>query len=240
MKFAPLLLLVLMAACKKPTPQPDITTGLMADIRLNGEGYDLISGTAGIAHNITAIENRYGLAQRAVHFNAADSSYIDFGDLEALSFPNGVFTISCFVKVEDTTQPVAVLSKRGVTGPWEYSLDNHFNRACFNLDNWVEGGNPSVYGVDPLQASAAIRVGHWRHIAYVADGSTLRVYVDGAMQPGIDSLTAGAWFSNTTAHFVIGNGGAYNKNWFFTGAVDDLKIYNRALEPEAIALLSIQ
>lgn len=240
MKYYLLPLLCLVAACNKPAPQPDVTTGLVADIRLNGEGYDLVSNTTGTAYNITATENRYGLANRAVHFNAADSAYINFGDLEGLSFTNGAFTISCFVKVEDTSKPVAVLSKRGINGPWEYSLDNHFNHAWFNLDNWVEGGNPSVYGVDPLDASATIHTGHWQHLAYVADGSTLRVYVDGAQQPGIDSLTPGAYFTNTNAHFVIGNGGAYNKNWYFTGAIDDIKIYNRALEPAAIALLSIQ
>lgn len=237
--LAPLFLLLFFFACKKDeVTHPDIITGLVANMPLNGSAFDSISGTTGLGHHITPASDRHNMPNQSVLFSRIDSSYIDFGDLATLSFPGNQFTISCWINVVDTEKTLAILSKRGVTGPWEYSLDNHFNTAVLNLDNWLPDGSTSVYGTDPLQASAFFPVMAWEHIAYVADGTTLKVYVNGVLQGGTDQHNAGLSLADTDAPFVIGNGGGYGQNYYFNGCVDDLRVYNIALSTETIQYLA--
>ena len=237
-KYASLFLLLLVAACKTGKENlPDVTTGLMVEIPFDGDCSEKISGTTGTSFHTLYGTNRKGEANKAIYFFRADSSYVDFGDLSGATLNENGFTVSCWVGVNDTTSVGAVMSKRGLTGPWEYSLDNHFSTGVFNLDNWDFGGGTSVYGIDPLKASAPIQPQVWQHLVYVANGSELRVYVNGVLQNGVDQRNAGIAFTNTDAHFVIGNGGGYNKNYHLDGAVDDVRIYNRALDEQAISYL---
>ncbi len=76
--------------------------------------------------------------------------------------------------------------------------------------------------------------GLWHHIASTYDGSTLLVYVDGdrgdIVGDGINSL------SMNTEPLYIGKHPAYtNRN--FTGAIDDIQIYNTALTDDEIQKL---
>ncbi len=217
---------------------PDITTGLTANIALDGSAEDLVSSATGTIHDATAAPNRLGEIGKSMQFNAVDSSYIDFGDLDGVSFTGNQFTISCWLLAIDTARRMAVLSKRTPAGPFEYSFDNHFYLSFFTLDNWVSSGAGTVYGIDPLKASASIEAGTWQHIAFVADGEFLKAYVDGVLQYGVDARISGMSFSNTTAPFIIGAGGAFGVNHFFNGCIDDIRIYNKALNAEAIRFLA--
>ena len=160
------------------------------------------------------------------------------GDLPGASFPDGKFTISVWVKVADTTHAISVLSKRNPFGPFEYSLDNHFGVSSLKLDNWISNGGGTVYGTDPFNTAAPIKLNTWQHIAYVADGNMLKVYIDGTVTSQTDQAQTGHQFTDTDAHFVIGNGGPYGANYFFDGAIDDIKLYNRALSATYIQALA--
>ncbi|MGB3076926.1 MAG: LamG domain-containing protein [Chitinophagales bacterium] len=242
MKYLPafIFLLTLLSCKKTEIITPDITTGLVASFSLDGNGYEEVSGINGVMHNVNPAISRHGKANKSMLFNRNDSSFIDFGDLEALSFPNNQFTISCWINVSDSVAPICMLSKRSVYGPWEYSLDNHFNHAVFNLDNWIPDGSTTVYGTDPLKASAILKLNLWSHVAYVADGIILKVYLNGILQSGEDALHAGLFLQDTNAHFVIGNGGGYGKNYYFNGSIDDVSIYNRPLDAATIQYLALQ
>lgn len=173
-----------------------------------------------------------------MQFSSVDSAYIDFGDLVGASFPANEFTIACWVVAIDTASALAVLSKRTSAGPFEYSLDNHFNHNVLNLDNWIASGANTVYGTDPLNASVQIKPGTWQHLAFVADGEFLKVYVNGVLQSSEDARKTSSDFSNTNAPLMIGVGGAFGVNHYFNGCIDDIRMYNRALDAEAIRVLS--
>ncbi|MBX7110049.1 MAG: LamG domain-containing protein [Chitinophagales bacterium] len=232
--------LLLFSCQKEEINTYDVVTGLVASVPLDGSGYEEVNGLNGTNVKAVPVNNRHGEAGKAMFFNSNDSSFIDFGDIASLSFTNNQFTICCWVNVSDSTKPISILSKRGETGPWEFSLDNHFSHKVFTLDNWVEGGSTTVYGTDPLNAAVGIRTGVWSHLAFVADGITLQAYQDGILQAGSDSIRSGSFFSNTVAHFIIGNGGGYGKNYFFNGCIDDVLIYNRPLDKESIQYLSLK
>jgi hypothetical protein len=238
-----LLLTLLITACKKdyyqpPFINPDITSGLVINIPFDGTATELITNTNGVINHTTLTTDHHGAANKAMHFSSIDSSFIDFGSLTNSSFTGNVFTVLCWVRVSDTLNPMAILSKRGLTGPWEYSLDNHFGKSHFNLDNWVSNGGTSVYGADPLKASANIALNSWMHLAYVANGTTLRVYLNGILQAGTDNYNTGLSFSQTSGNLIIGNGGGWERNYYFNGDIDDIRMYNKALDAATIQYLA--
>lgn len=232
--------IILFTSCVKVNSSiSDLTdaTGLVIAIDFNNTLTETFSGIDGINYKAAYCTDRKNNAQHAIHFDRNDSAQVDFGDLDSASFLNNIFSISCWAMLEDTLKPCAILSKRGVSGGFEYSLDNHFrNKQYFNLDNWIASGTNSVYGIDPLNAIAPISLGKWQHIVYVANGVNLNVYVNSVLQSGVD-INNKEVFTNTNKHLVIGNGGGYGKNYYFQGAIDDIKIYNRVLTTNEIEKL---
>jgi hypothetical protein len=224
-----ILIITLILGCTDTPQTPDIVTGLIVDIPFDESAKDYISGTFGIINKATFTESHRNVAKNAMLFKSSDTSFVDFGDLEFASPNNNIFTLSCWVKVTDTFKPIAVLCKRNPTGPFEYSLDNQLNKYYFNLDNWVANGSNTPYGPDPLKSNATVVYNQWTHYVYIADGTKMTIYLNGVKQSGEDLKVNGADFVNTTAHFVVGNGGPYGKNLYFDGAIDDIKIYSRVL-----------
>jgi hypothetical protein len=223
--------------CTNTEITPDITSALIIDIPFEESAKDYISGTFGTVNKATFTEDHKNIAKKAMLFHSSDTSFVDFGDLEFSSFTNNIFTISVWVKVMDTSKPIAILSKRNPTGPFEYSLDNHFNKSYFNFDNWVANGSNTPYGPDPLKSNAGVLHNQWVHYVYIADGAKMTIYINGVKQLGEDLKVSGADFANTTAHFVVGNGGAFGKNLYFEGAIDDIKMYSRVLTQKQIEYL---
>jgi hypothetical protein len=80
------------------------------------------------------------------------------------------------------------------------------------------GTNVSVSG------SAAIALNVWTHLAATYDGTTLRLYVNGALA-GSTPLTGP--LDTTTGPLRIG-GNAIRSEWF-NGLIDEVRVYNRAL-----------
>lgn len=77
-----------------------------------------------------------------------------------------------------------------------------------------------------------IITGH--HIVYTYDGSTLKGYVDGAE---IYSFDVTVTIKNDKERITIGcfetNG---TNHYFFNGAIDELKVFNRVLEKEELGI----
>ena len=92
--------------------------------------------------------------------------------------------------------------------------------------------------MDPLKASATFQLATWEHIAFVADGTTLKSYLNGVLQTGTDEHQTGLSFSDTDGHLVIGNGGGYGRNYVFNGCIDDILMYNKPLDAATIQYLS--
>src|SRR5262249_28123429 len=71
---------------------------------------------------------------------------------------------------------------------------------------------------------AALPLNTWSHIATTYDGTTIRLYVNGAL---VRSRSAAGTIMTTTNPLRIG-GNAIRSEWF-DGRIDEVRIYNRAL-----------
>jgi len=89
----------------------------------------------------------------------------------------------------------------------------------------------------PLESESVVADGQWHHVGLVYDYTTMKrhLYVDGA-QVAVDAdIVAGI---QSTAGLYIGAGQTLDAGSFFSGLIDDVRIYNKALAPDQIQGLS--
>jgi alkaline phosphatase len=86
----------------------------------------------------------------------------------------------------------------------------------------------------PLQSEAVITDGQWHHIGLVWDGSNRTLCVDGVVVAQDTQSSMGA----SAGGLYIGVGKGYPTSTFWSGVVDDVRIYDVALSPEGIAILA--
>jgi len=96
---------------------------------------------------------------------------------------------------------------------------------------------PSVgrFKPEPLVSESVITDGQWHHVGFVWDGAYRSLYVDG-VEVAKDA-TAQAALKPTTGGLHIGAGKNLDAGTFFSGLIDDVRIYNKALNAEEIAAL---
>jgi len=82
-------------------------------------------------------------------------------------------------------------------------------------------------GATPLQSQAVITNGNWHRIGFVWDGLYRTLYVDGiaVAEDTQDGL------ANSGNGFYIGTGRDMAPGSYFSGLIDDVRIYNRAITP---------
>jgi len=90
---------------------------------------------------------------------------------------------------------------------------------------------------DPLESESVITDGQWHHIGLVYDRTAMKrhLYVDG-VEVAVDSgYVAGL---SCDAGLYIGAGQALDPTTFFSGLIDDVRIYPQVLNAEEIAALA--
>jgi hypothetical protein len=94
------------------------------------------------------------------------------------------------------------------------------------------GGRVAAWegGEGDLAAGAAVEPG-WHHYAYSFDGTTHRLYIDGALA-GMSTNPADNG-AVTNARLGAGYDNAEN----FSGQIDEVRVYNRALRPDEVTAL---
>ncbi|HGJ64508.1 TPA: LamG domain-containing protein [bacterium] len=125
------------------------------------------------------------------------------------------------------------------------TIEAWINPANFNV--WTSFGvkgditygmfiNPSAYvrmhysGGSTLDTPAnSIKANEWTHVVGTYDGKAVRIYLNGEMKAELATNVA---IPANTASFVIG-GTQESRDWF-TGMVDEVKLYSRGLTEEEI------
>jgi N-acetylneuraminic acid mutarotase len=82
----------------------------------------------------------------------------------------------------------------------------------------------------PLKSSVNITDGQWHHVGFTWDGSNRTLYVD-EVQVSHDTQV-GLW--PATGGLYIGAGNALQAATFWSGLIDDVRIYNRAVTPSGL------
>lgn len=165
------------------------------------------------------------------------SSTVDVGNVSPANFAKGSFSVATWFKTTGTAFQ-RLVSKGNYGNTDGYLLATHNGALTFAIG---AGGNQSQSV--GLNTPAGLNDGNWHHVLVAVDraSNTLKVYVDGVAK----TLTIGSGFcgtsSGTTANLsaclavtATSNGrltiGSYNNtSERFTGSIDDLRLYSRAV-----------
>jgi len=75
----------------------------------------------------------------------------------------------------------------------------------------------------------------WHHVATIADGATIKNYFDGVFRNQVTD-SAGGNYGTSTYNVHVGGGGAFDATGnFFTGEIDEVAIFQKAIPAARIA-----
>jgi hypothetical protein len=168
-----------------------------------------------------------GMHGNGLAFDGA-GDYAEAPNSASLDIGGTGLTIAFWVKVNSTSSGVDYVI---VGKPWnattmtypfyQYGVE-YSNAVNKTLDFFFGDASAGLHG--PYRMSPM--PGVWTHCAFTYDGSTVKGYLDGVERM---SASDGSALVPRGHSLRFGVDGAYQQ--FFDGALDDLRIYNRALSP---------
>lgn len=172
-----------------------------------------ITGTAAYTTDKTGAANKAFSFSGSNYLSVAPVS--NFDNLKSYSVsvwvkPSSTATEYYFSKASPGRDMILAIDNNG-------KFDTHIVGATGGGYQWCE---------DP----ATLTINTWYHIVSVYDGTNLNLYKNGILVKSIASYSP-SWKA-TTLHIGALNGG-YN----FTGALDELRVYGRAITPNEISVL---
>ena len=192
------------------------TTGLVAAYSFDEGGGTTASDASGNGNTATFAAETWtagGKFAGAARFDGT-SARVNVPDASSLDMTAGV-TLEAWVRPTVLAPSQTVIAKERAGGGFPYGLE---------LDNGV----PSAYIVASsnavARATSALPLSTWSFLAATYDGSTLRVYVNGAQ---VASTSVSGAIATSTGPLSIGADTAWGE--YLSGDVDNVRVYNRAL-----------
>jgi chitodextrinase len=106
--------------------------------------------------------------------------------------------------------------------------DNYFLEGT--SDTGAPGGGATLGSVDAVtRGSTPLTLNSWSHLALTYDGTTLRLYVNGVQ---VSSVAQTGTIATSTNPLQIGGDNLFGQ--FFTGTIDEVRVYNTALNQSQI------
>lgn len=158
----------------------------------------------------------------ALDFDGSND-YVDCGTATPLNLTR--FTIAAWLRSAGSGGEAAIIGK-GAYGSSGYHLTH-------------SGGGGNVNGIylhvqgNFCLSTSTLNDSQWHHVAGTYDGATMRIYWDGRLENST-SVTTTPNASGT--NFEMGRRPGASP--YYTGRVDDVAVYNRALSDAEIRLLS--
>lgn len=218
----------------QPAPAPDAPDpSLVFSLPLNESEGPLRGTSLGLPYeNPAAVQRRDGPTGKALLTNTQVITVGDIGNFKRTDS----FSYSTFIYVE------------GKPNGAVFARMNHAEEYR-GWDFWLENGKPAVHVIDQFPATASkiisnetLAPGQWHHVAVVFDGTkpsdkTLNIYVNGKLSAHTATASTVGPNIQTAVPFTIGSrtGGS---NIIGTTAIQDLRIYNRALTAKDIESLA--
>jgi hypothetical protein len=167
-----------------------------------------------------------GVAGQALDLDG-DGDYVDCGNTDGNFDITGEVSVAMWSKLTSPPISWAAAVAKG-EGAWRIGIVDTSRKYHFAITDY---GPPTVHAVD---GNVTVRLDEWHHVVGVCDGSNIMIYVDGELD---NSVATASPITVTNRHMLIGeNPGATGRYW--TGQLDEIKIYNKALSAEEVLYLS--
>ena len=214
------------------------TNGLVGWWPFNGNANDESgNGNNGVVNGATLTSDRFGNANGSYYFNGANSNFIEIPSSPSLNTTNASFTWSFWIKYNSISSDgwysnPGIISKtqNGTTCNGATLIEGGGRIGAQNLMNC--GTNLINNGVGTIQITAD---NIWHHVVMtLRNGDSTKTYIDGVFQQSNYVDITFSVYSNTPVRI----GRPTDPYWkSFTGNIDDIAIYNRALSQAEIIQL---
>lgn len=181
-----------------------------------------------------------GYKGRGLHFDGLNDM-VTVNDRPTLKYAAGSLSLATWMKADaGETDGGYMVSK-----PWNGSGEYNYLLA-YNSNNSVSFCLVSQGTWVCVVSVTAVPTGSWHHIAGVAGGGTMSIYVDGTLSASVPDpfVTLSPTVADLNLPLVIGSVYPYGQGWAgnefasFLGTLDDVRVYKRALSPEEVAALA--
>ena len=207
----------------------DLNDGLTAYFPFNGNANDESgNGNHGTVNGAILTVDRMGKADSAFSFDGVDD-YISIPDSEYIDFDfDENFTVALWVKVA-SVQPDRGNGDNDIVEKWSGWTPYPYVIRYANKSGKVYAARHSRPHSFTISSTKSLNDQQFHHIAFIKNGKNLYLFIDG-VQDGttIDNSTT---TKNNSPLFLGKRGNNIN---YFKGAIDDLRLYKRALSPSEI------
>ncbi|HMH20729.1 MAG TPA: LamG domain-containing protein [Puia sp.] len=226
----------------------DITEGLVAYYNFNGGTVKDSSGYNNhiVYNNATVTADRFGRAGNAYLFNGS-SSYMRVANSASLN-PNSI-TLQAIVKINSFL--IASCHINNIIGKGWPDYANGWSvlrfadplpcggaNAVDSAHEYFYGAfgdnNPGGTGTYSQPDTIAAKTGIWYTLTYTYDGMVSKFYINGVLK---DSRIKTAIYTPNSNDIFIGKYEDPSWPYWFSGVIDDVRIYNRALGQGAVTQL---
>ena len=211
----------------------DITSGLVADWQFDDGSGTSASDSSGNGNTGTLNGGAVwdtGKTSGGLTFDG--TGYVTVSSPNAIPIKDSGYTISAWIKTTGG-------SSQGIIGWGDYDTQSAVNATRIASAGDCSGGNGIMnywWGNDVVGCASSgtnLNDGTWHHVVTEYDGSTRQIYIDGVLatfdNPSPINVTRDDDITIGVTH--PGNGET------FTGTIDNVRIYNRALSQTQIAAL---
>lgn len=212
---------------------------LIAEYKFTGNTRDSVGGYHGTNYGATLTADRFGKSNSAYYFNKSDQDHI--------TIPYTPFLLSNYsysVWVKPNTNPsngsaYIFLSVGGTGGDQNMQIENNQDNA---LLGYLTGFTITAYNINGnLRAGVATgslpTVGNWYHVVCTRDSNFFKIYLNGCLVSTSPSTNGSLPYYGDPSTRNAEIGMRNNDSRWFDGALDDVGIYNCALDAKEVAKL---
>lgn len=198
---------------------------LVAHYPFSGNADD-VSGNQlhGQSNGAVLTPDMFGNPQSAYYFNGG-AQHISVPNNPLLNFQDGI-TVSCWFNASALPERETFLLSHGSwQNRWKISITPG------KLLRWTIN---SLSGIADLDALAPVKTDTFYHVAVTYDGSLLALYLGGELH---SYRALSGLIRTASVPFLMGQMLPGDANYNFKGVIDEVKIYNYALVPDAVRML---
>jgi hypothetical protein len=195
----------------------DLKTNVADRSGLGNTGYLTNFGATSTAVTI-------GKLGQGLKFDGVDDS-VSVPDSTSQS-PTNAVAISGWIKTRTIQSGKGVIAKGDISTNYDYLL--YFSGASVNV--YIKNGSGAADNIGGYTYNYADNI--WHHYVGVFDGDYLKLYIDGVFRNSKD--TALTDIRDSANPVRIGDGFVAN---YFSGSIDDVRIYSRALSAQEVKQL---
>lgn len=203
-----------------------LKNGLVLYLPLDGDATDVSgNGYNGVVGDkITVATNRFGMESKAMAFDGGNITIPGFG----LAMPTGEISVSVWTYTNITR-------KSSLLRMDDDYLDNRFNihthyasytaheeQIFWDFGDIFDNGRITVRDEESMIGS----LNQWEHYVFSSSENGMKVYLNGDL---IESSAYSSRFTPQDASLLIGGLANGTDHYFFSGLIDDIRVYDREL-----------